>query len=110
MKKHEHDLIAPEQYELREAPAYDFSMNRRRFFSVLGSGVAVAFTASNSLGAALTDTSTAPEDQVNAWIHIGEKGNITVYTGKAEVGQNIRTSLAQIVAEELKFRLIASAW
>lgn len=102
MKKHEQDLIAPEQYELHEAPAYDFSMNRRRFFSVLGSGVAVAFTASSSLGAALTDTSTAPEDQVNAWIHIGEKGNITVYTGKAEVGQNIRTSLAQIVAEELK--------
>lgn len=102
MKKHEQDLIAPEQYELREAPAYDFSMNRRRFFSVLGSGVAVAFTASNSLGAALTGTLTAPEDQVNAWIHIGEKGNITVYTGKAEVGQNIRTSLAQIVAEELK--------
>ncbi|MBT1697197.1 molybdopterin-dependent oxidoreductase [Fulvivirgaceae bacterium PWU4] len=101
MKKHEQDLIAPEQYELHAAPAYDFSMNRRKFFSVLGSGVAVAFTASNSLGAALTDTSTAPEDQVNAWIHIGEKGNITVYTGKAEVGQNIRTSLAQIVAEEL---------
>lgn len=102
MKKHEQDLIAPEQYELHETPAYNFSMNRRRFFGVLGSGVAVAFTAGNSLGAALTDTFAAPEDQVNAWIHIGEKGNVTVYTGKAEVGQNIRTSLAQIVAEELK--------
>jgi nicotinate dehydrogenase subunit B len=102
MKKQEQDITAPEQYELREAPAYNFNMNRRRFFSVMGSGVAVAFTAGSSLGAAVTDTPVAPEEQVSAWIHIGEKGNITVYTGKAEVGQNIRTSLAQIVAEELK--------
>jgi nicotinate dehydrogenase subunit B len=102
MKKQEQDIIAPEQYELHEAPAYHFSMNRRRFFSVLGSGVAIAFTTGSSLGAALTDTAAAPEDQVGAWIHIGEKGSITVYTGKAEVGQNIRTSLAQIVAEELR--------
>src|SRR5690606_10448392 len=35
------------------------------------------------------------------WIHVGENNNVTVYTGKVEVGQNIRTSLAQIVAEEL---------
>src|SRR5690606_9318054 len=34
-------------------------------------------------------------------IHIGEDNMVTVYTGKVEVGQNIRTSLAQIVAEEL---------
>jgi nicotinate dehydrogenase subunit B len=102
MKKHEQDLIAPEQYELHTGPAYSFSMNRRRFFSIMGSGVAIAFTAGSSLGATLAETAAAPEDQVGAWIHIGEKGNITVYTGKAEVGQNIRTSLSQIVAEELK--------
>ena len=42
----------------------------------------------------------APRD-VNAWLHIGEDGSVSVYTGKAEVGQNIRTSLAQAVAEEL---------
>lgn len=102
MKKQEHDAIAPEQYELHEAPAYDFSMNRRKFFGAMGSGMVIAFTAGSSLGAALTDTAVTPEGQVSAWIHIGENGNITVYTGKAEVGQNIRTSLAQIVAEELK--------
>jgi Aerobic-type carbon monoxide dehydrogenase, large subunit CoxL/CutL homologs len=27
---------------------------------------------------------------------------VTVFTGKAEVGQNIRTSLTQVVAEELR--------
>ena len=32
---------------------------------------------------------------------IGENGKVTVYTGKVEMGQNIRTSLSQAVAEEL---------
>ena len=40
--------------------------------------------------------------EIGAWIHIGEDGAITAYTGKAEVGQNIRTSLTQAVAEELR--------
>src|ERR1019366_4134409 len=38
---------------------------------------------------------------IGAWLHIGENGAVTVYTGKVEVGQNIRTSLSQCVAEEL---------
>jgi isoquinoline 1-oxidoreductase len=37
----------------------------------------------------------------DAWLHIGENGKVTVYTGKVEMGQNIRTSLAQAVSEEL---------
>ena len=40
-------------------------------------------------------------DDVDAWIHIDENGAVNVFTGKVEVGQNIRTSLSQIVAEEL---------
>ncbi len=39
---------------------------------------------------------------ISAWLHIGEDGTVSVYTGKTEVGQNIRTSLAQAVAEELR--------
>jgi isoquinoline 1-oxidoreductase len=39
---------------------------------------------------------------IGAWLHIGEDGTVTVYTGKVEVGQNIRTSLSQCVAEELR--------
>jgi isoquinoline 1-oxidoreductase len=38
---------------------------------------------------------------LGAWLHIDEQGAVTVYTGKVEVGQNIRTSLTQVVAEEL---------
>ena len=39
---------------------------------------------------------------MGAWLHIGETGIISVYTGKVEVGQNARTSLTQAVAEELR--------
>src|SRR5205823_6950992 len=40
--------------------------------------------------------------EIGAWLHIGEDGAITVYTGKVEVGQNARTSLTQVVSEELR--------
>ena len=39
---------------------------------------------------------------LSAWLHIGEAGVVTVYTGKVEVGQNARTSLTQAAAEELR--------
>jgi nicotinate dehydrogenase subunit B len=38
---------------------------------------------------------------LSAWLRIAADGTVTVFTGKAEVGQNIRTSLTQAVAEEL---------
>src|SRR6185295_5691099 len=41
-----------------------------------------------------------PND-IGAWIHIDEKGGVNVFTGKVEFGQNIRTSLTQVVADEL---------
>ncbi len=37
-----------------------------------------------------------------AWLQIAPDGVVTVFTGKVEVGQNIRTSLAQTVADELR--------
>jgi len=94
--------IAAEQYELHADPVYRFNMNRRRFFEVMGGGLAIAFTTIKSPGGILRDDSRLDDDQVGAWIHIGEEGRVTIYTGKAEVGQNIRTSLAQVVAEELQ--------
>src|SRR6185295_18591973 len=39
--------------------------------------------------------------EIGAWLRIEEDGKVTAYTGKVELGQNIRTSLSQIVAEEL---------
>jgi isoquinoline 1-oxidoreductase len=39
---------------------------------------------------------------IGDWLHIGADEMVEVYCGKAEVGQSIRTSLSQAVAEELR--------
>ena len=43
--------------------------------------------------------------EINAWLHIAQDGASRSYTGKVEIGQNIRTSLAQTVADELHVEL-----
>src|SRR6266542_1825234 len=51
-----------------------------------------------------------PEPDAQAigdWLQIGRDVQVIVYTGKAEMGQNIRTSLAQAVAEELRLPITA---
>jgi isoquinoline 1-oxidoreductase len=40
--------------------------------------------------------------ELGAWLHLNESGEVTACTGKVEIGQNIRTSLTQAVAEELR--------
>ena len=62
----------------------------------------MTFTLTNSFARNIGAISKDSEDQISAWIHIGEDNIVTIFTGKAEVGQNIRTSLAQIVAEEME--------
>lgn len=39
--------------------------------------------------------------QLDSWIRIDERGAITVFTGKCELGQGIKTALIQLAAEEL---------
>ncbi|RIK37320.1 MAG: hypothetical protein DCC57_21740, partial [Chloroflexi bacterium] len=48
-----------------------------------------------------------PLAEIGPWLHLAADGSMTVYVGKAEVGQGIRTSLAQIVAEELRVPVAA---
>jgi CO/xanthine dehydrogenase Mo-binding subunit len=98
--------LEPERYELTSAPAYHFDLDRRDFFKFFGAGVLVvsilkqtAWT-QESGGARPRRRDSLPKE-IDAWLHIGENGKVTVYTGKVEVGQNIRTSLSQGVAEEL---------
>ncbi len=101
-------FIEPERYELLAAPDSNWDLNRRNFFKTLGCGVVVLFLAETLLG---QETGGGGRrggrggqrpTEISAWIHIGEDGTVTVFTGKAEVGQNIRTSLTQAVAEELR--------
>ena len=52
---------------------------------------------------------TAAND-LEAWMHIDERGKVTAFTGKVEIGQNIRTSLTQVVADELRVPLGRLRW
>ena len=38
---------------------------------------------------------------LDSWIRIEASGSITVFTGKAELGQGIKTALLQVAAEQL---------
>ncbi len=100
-------VIEPERYEFSAGPMHHFELFRRDFFKLLGAGIAV-FTMTRDAGA-MQETAPArgfhSEDlpkEINAWLHIGEEGGVTAFTGKVEIGQNIRTSLAQTVADELR--------
>jgi isoquinoline 1-oxidoreductase len=80
-------------------------MRRRDFFAVLGGGIVVLLVddsdAQEAGGGARRGTNEPAPTALSAWLHIGEDGTVTVYTGKVEVGQNARTSLTQAAAEEL---------
>jgi isoquinoline 1-oxidoreductase len=102
-------IMEPDRYELNEKPAYRFELNRREWLEALGGGLLVLVLASeleaqeSGGGGRRGGLRGAPLPQdVGAWLHIGQDSAITVFTGKVEVGQNIRTSLAQAVAEELR--------
>ncbi|MFL7891481.1 MAG: molybdopterin cofactor-binding domain-containing protein [Anaerolineales bacterium] len=43
--------------------------------------------------------------ELDSWIHIEPQDTITVFTGKVELGQGIKTALALIAAEELSVNL-----
>jgi nicotinate dehydrogenase subunit B len=100
-------VLEPERYELTAGAPYRFDLDRREFFKFVGAGVVVfsvlktAAAAQESGGARGRRDDSLPKE-IDAWLHIGESGKVTVYTGKVEMGQNIRTSLTQAVAEELR--------
>jgi nicotinate dehydrogenase subunit B len=98
----------PDRFEFSADPIHKFNLARRDFFHLLGAGIAIFAVTKNAFGTQeLTPQSKSfrneklPED-ISAWLHIGEDGIVTGFTGKAEIGQNIRTSLAQTIADELR--------
>ncbi|MEX0679525.1 MAG: molybdopterin cofactor-binding domain-containing protein [Pirellulales bacterium] len=105
--RHNESWIEPERYELFEKPRYQFEPGRRDFLKLLGGGILVCLVwnpaaAQQESGRRGGRSRLAVPQELDAWLHIGESGKVTVYTGKVEVGQNIRTSLSQVVAEELR--------
>jgi nicotinate dehydrogenase subunit B len=74
------DLLSPEE---------------RDYFSVLSDGLVVVLPPGRTAPGMWSTTG-------GAWIHVGANTAITAFTGKVDVGQDNRTALCQLVAEELR--------
>jgi nicotinate dehydrogenase subunit B len=78
-------------------------LSRRQFLAASG-GLIVSFTLAPRLAlaqAAKLPGSLDKEPMLDAWIRIGVDGAVSVFTGKAELGQGIKTAILQIAAEQL---------
>jgi isoquinoline 1-oxidoreductase len=83
---------------------HHFELDRRTFLKLFGGGLLVCMSGKEATAQESGRRGSAAHElpkEVCAWIHIGADNNVTVFTGKIECGQNIRTSLAQQVADEL---------
>src|SRR5688572_31153677 len=79
--------------------------SRRDFLQTTGALV-VTFSISHPLAGAATKHLAAPAktvalDQVDGFVAIDAKGNVTVYSGKVDLGTGVSTAVSQIAAEEL---------
>src|ERR1700732_1780968 len=103
--------LEPERYELTAPPRYRFEVDRREFFKFLGAGILIVSVWRGAHGQESGSDKAARGEslpkEIGAWLHIGEDGTVTAYTGKVELGQNIRTSLTQAVADELRVPMAA---
>ena len=102
--------VEPERYELHEPLPGRVEPDRRdvlKLFGALGGGLLVfaALPVSAQRGGRGGGQRPPMPTDVASWLHIGEDGRVTAYTGKVEIGQNIRTSLAQAIADELRVPL-----
>jgi nicotinate dehydrogenase subunit B len=87
------------------------TLGRREFLKLTGGGIIIMVTASAAEGWLREPPRQfagreLPAD-FNAFVRIAENGRVSCLTGKVELGQDISTSLAQIVAEELEVPLAA---
>jgi len=108
----------PERYELDAPSPYRFAIERRDFlrvFTAMGGGLLVVAAIPVAPAEAAQESGRGGQGRpvagdLASWIHIGETGHVTVFTGKVEIGQNIRTSLAQTVGDELRVPLTAMSF
>lgn len=82
--------LEPGRFELREPGPYRFELDRREF---LGAGLLLTLFVKHEAA--------AQGSGIEARLHLGEDGVITVMSGKIEEGQGARTGIAMAAAEEL---------
>ena len=92
---------------MKEA-TYNPQFSRRKFISSLGCltiGFSLTRPAWAEAGSTLLEDtlpgSLRREPHLDAWLEILADGRVRVLTGKMELGQGIRTAIAQVAAEEL---------
>lgn len=79
------------------------TLERRAFLQTCGLLVAVVFTRAEAQESGREGGRRGDQARdLAAWLRIDESGRVTAYTGKVEIGQNIRTSLAQAIGDELR--------
>jgi len=86
----------------------DRGLSRRRFTQSLGIVIATfALPSTSVFGQAPGNLpfSLKKNPRLEGWIRLDADNTVTVFTGKAELGQGILTALAQIAAEELDVEL-----
>ena len=85
----------------------ELTMTRREVLKVLGGGIVIFLTVGPTLGqegAANLPLHELPKD-FNAFLRVGEDGQVTCFVGKIEMGQGVHTSLGQMLADELDVSL-----
>src|SRR5690349_8292283 len=111
-------LQTPEDPEqIIEPVGYDFGFSRRSFMQVLGAGMLISAAGASVLaqerrgrdnrggaggrGRGGGGFAGSPDVNLDARLHIGADGVITVMTGKVEGGQGSRAQITQAALEEL---------
>ena len=79
----------------------------RRFFikstAIAGGGLVIGFNWFAGCKPGTSDTDDLPKEwfEVNAFLKIGDNGKVTIMSPNPEIGQNVKTSMPMLVAEEL---------
>ena len=79
----------------------DATVNRREFLKT-GAAAGATLVIGFNLPAFERRASPPQPFKPNAWIEIQPDGAVTIWTGRSEMGQGVRTAMPMIVAEELE--------
>jgi isoquinoline 1-oxidoreductase len=115
-----YETIETEDGQILQRERYDFGVSRRGFVQGLGAGIVIASTVATGFGQRRGGNDAGGEigarvggrggafgggggaSNLDARLHIGKDGVVTVFCGKVEGGQGARAEVAQAAAEELR--------